>query len=179
MWDFSGGGLTGQCEWSVMAEVDWMGWARRPRAPAVEVGPFQTDARAFLGEVVSVTVDRPLGSRHPRHGYVYPLNYGYVPDTRSADGHETDAYVLGVFEPVAQFVGVCIAIIRRHDDVEDKLIVAPPGRQFSDEQIAALTEFQERYFTVSVIRPSRASGGAETLESDLDSPRPDQEDQRP
>lgn len=32
-----------------------------------------------LPSVVTVTVDRPLGSRHPHHpDIVYPVNYGYV-----------------------------------------------------------------------------------------------------
>ena len=42
------------------------------------------------------------------------------------------------------------AIIRRLDDVEDKLVVAPEGVCFTREQILALTAFQEQYFKVSV-----------------------------
>lgn len=41
-----------------------------------------TLARRFLGLTVMVTIDRPLGSRHPRHGHAYPVNYGYPPGVR-------------------------------------------------------------------------------------------------
>ena len=29
-----------------------------------------------------------MGSRHPKHGFIYPVNYGYVPNTISGDGEE-------------------------------------------------------------------------------------------
>ena len=95
-----------------------------------------------------------MGSKHPEHGYVYPINYGYIPDTKAGDCAEQDAYVLGVFEPVERIEAVCIAVIHRADDVEDKLVVTPEGRQYTDDQIVALTEFQEQYFDSTVIRIS-------------------------
>ena len=63
-----------------------------------------------------------------------------------------DAYILGVFKPLETFTGRCIAVIQRSDDDDDKLIVAPDGKDYSDEQILALTEFQERFFESSVTR---------------------------
>ena len=51
------------------------------------------DAKCFLGRVVRVEIDRPLGSRHPRWGFIYPVNYGFVPDTPAPDGDDLDAYV--------------------------------------------------------------------------------------
>ena len=80
------------------------------------------------------------------------LNYGYLPGVMAADGEELDAYVLGVFEPVEVFDGCCIAVIHRTDDDDDKLVVAPEGVVYTDGQIHALTEFQERFFTSIVIR---------------------------
>ena len=52
-------------------------------------------AEQYLGKDVSIIIDRPLGSKHPKHGFVYRVNYGYVPGTQSADGEELDAYYLG------------------------------------------------------------------------------------
>ncbi len=100
----------------------------------------------FLGKTVTVLIDRPLGSRHPQHGFLYLLNYGCVPGTLAPDGEELDAYVLGVFEPLERFEGRCIAVVQRLDDDDDKLVLAPEGVQYSDEQILALIEFQERFF---------------------------------
>ncbi len=111
-----------------------------------------TRAATLIGRTVTVTIDRPLGSRHPGHGFLYLLNYGFLPGTTAGDGEPLDAYVLGVFEPVTAFTGVVIAVIQRLDDDDDKLIVAAPGRDYSDAQILALTEFQERFFESLVVR---------------------------
>ncbi len=100
----------------------------------------------FLGKTVVIRIDRPLGSRHPQHGFLYMLNYGYVPGVMAPDGEELDAYVLGIFEPLEHFEGRCIAVIHRLDDDDDKLVLAPDRVRYTDEQILALTEFQERFF---------------------------------
>jgi inorganic pyrophosphatase len=109
-------------------------------------------ATEFIGKLVSIHIDRPLGSRHPQHGFFYMLNYGYVPGVIAPDGEEQDVYELGVFEPLEQFEGRCIAIIHRLDDDDDKLVLVPDGMQYTDDQILALTEFQERFFKAVVIR---------------------------
>lgn len=109
-------------------------------------------AVAYLQQTVRVQMDRPLGSRHPQWGFVYPVNYGFVPGTLAPDGEPLDAYVLGVDRPLAVFTGVCIAIIRRFDDDDDKLVVAPPGTALSDEAIWAQTAFQEQYFDSVIVR---------------------------
>ena len=108
----------------------------------------------FLGKRVTVKIDRPLGSKHPEHKDVnYPVNYGFVPGALGHDGEELDVYVLGVSEPVKTFIGRCIAIIHRTDDDDDKLVVVPEGRELSDEQIRALTDFQEKFFESVILRP--------------------------
>ena len=106
----------------------------------------------FLNRTLSVKIDRPLGSRHPTYGFIYPVNYGYVPHTPAPDGDDLDAYVLGVFEPIEEFTGRCIAVVHRLDDDDDKLIVVPDGKQYSDEQIQALVEFQECFFKSIIVR---------------------------
>ena len=113
-----------------------------------------TNSKDFLDKLVDVVIDRPLGSRHsekyPNH--IYPVNYGYVPNTISGDNEELDCYILGVFEPLETFKGKCIAIIHRTNDNDDKLIVVPEGRNYSNREIRALTEFQERFFESEIIR---------------------------
>lgn len=102
----------------------------------------------WLGKQVKAKIDRPLGSHHPTHRHIfYPLNYGFIPGTIAPDGEGIDAYVLGVFEPLEWFEGICIAIIHRLDDDDDKLVLVPQGKNYSDDQILALTEFQERFFS--------------------------------
>lgn len=113
-----------------------------------------TNSKDFLDKIVDVIIDKPLGSRHsekyPNH--IYPVNYGYVPNTISGDNEELDCYILGVFEPLETFQGKCIAIIHRTNDNDDKLIVVPEGRNYSNTEIRALTEFQERFFESEIIR---------------------------
>ena len=89
----------------------------------------------YLNKTVEVKMDRPMGSKHPKKGFIYPVNYGYIPNTVSGDGEELDAYVLGVHEPLDTFTGKVIAIIHRLNDDDDKLVVVPDGKMYSDEQI--------------------------------------------
>lgn len=105
-------------------------------------------ARGLLGQVVTVLVDRPVGYSHGN--IVYPINYGYVPDIIAGDGEEQDAYILGVNGPLESFTGRVVGVIRRHNDCEDKLAVAPEGQAYSREEIAAATHFQEQYFTSTI-----------------------------
>ena len=105
----------------------------------------------MLGKTVTVTVDRPIGACHPvYHDMIYPINYGYVAGVMAPDGEEQDAYILGVDEPVGRFTGEVIAVIHRLNDIEDKLVVAPSGAEFSLEEILAQTAFQEKYFEITV-----------------------------
>lgn len=110
------------------------------------------NSKEFIGQTVTVEMDRPLGTRHPKHGFMYCVNYGFIPGTVSGDGEELDAYLLGVFEPVQNYIGKCIAVIHRINDDDDKLVVVPEGKEYTNEQIRALTEFQERYFESQIIR---------------------------
>ena len=109
----------------------------------------------FLNKTLKVTIDRPLGSKHPRHGFIYPVNYGYVPNTISGDGEELDCYILGIYEPIETFKGKCIAIIHRLNDNDDKLIIVPENKSFSNNEIRVLTDFQEQYFESEILRSSK------------------------
>lgn len=100
---------------------------------------------------VTVKIDRPLGSYHPKHkDLYYPVNYGYVEGVIAGDDEEQDAYVLGVNEPLESFTGELIAIIHRLDDVEDKWVVAPKDKQFTTEEIKEQVSFQEQYFKTEI-----------------------------
>lgn len=106
----------------------------------------------YLGKNVEVIVDRPMGSLHPKHGFIYEVNYGYVPNTKSADGEELDAYYLGTDKSLEKADGVCIAVIHRTNDADDKLVVVPDGTNLTDEEIEKLVEFQEKWFKHKILR---------------------------
>lgn len=110
-------------------------------------------ATAFLGKTVAIKIDRPIGIKHPRHGFIYEVNYGFVPDTKAPDGEEIDAYVLGTDKPLNEFIGKCIAIIHRLNDNDDKLVVVPENfTEISDEEISKAINFQEKWFDSVVVR---------------------------
>ena len=105
----------------------------------------------MIGKIVQVTIDRPLGTYHPKYkDLLYPVNYGYIPGVFAADGEEQDAYVLGVGEPVAEFVGRVVAINHRFDDIEEKWVVAPDGASFTKDEIAREVAFQEQFFHTEI-----------------------------
>lgn len=110
------------------------------------------NSEEYLGKIVKVKMDRPLGTKHPKHGFVYEVNYGYIPNTISGDGEELDAYVLGVHKPLDVFKGEVVAIIHRTNDDDDKLVVMEKGKNYTEEQIRVLTEFQEQWFDSVIIR---------------------------
>ena len=101
---------------------------------------------------VTVTIDRPLGSRHPKYPHlIYPVNYGYVEGIMAPDGEEQDVYVLGVKGAVSSVCATVIAVIHREDDVEEKWVAVPDGRTYTRDEIEAEVSFQEQYFTHEII----------------------------
>jgi len=111
-------------------------------------------ATDFLNKIVTVNIDRPLHSKHPRHDFVYELNYGFVPNTIAPDGEELDAYIIGPDLPLKKFKGICIAVIHRTNDDDDKLVVVPENMIVTDDEIRSATNFQEQFFKSEIIRAS-------------------------
>jgi len=116
--------------------------------------PEQREAliRRYLGQTVTVTVDRPVGFHHVTKGIHlhYHINYGFLPGVTGGDGEEQDVYILGIAEPLTTFTGRIIGAVRRSDDNEDKLVAAPEGMVFTAEQIAKEIHFVEQYFDSTV-----------------------------
>lgn len=112
----------------------------------------QRESYKYIGNTVKVKIDRPLNSKHPKHGFVYSVNYGFVPNTISGDGEELDCYVLGINKKLESFEGKCIAVIHRTNDNDDKLIIVEEGKNYTDEEIREFTNFQEQYFESEIIR---------------------------
>lgn len=103
--------------------------------------------KSYLGKTVSIKIDRPIGSIHPKHpDLIYPINYGYIPNVIGGDGEELDVYLLGVDVPVKEYTAKIIAIVHRHNDTEDKLIGVPKGQNFNKKEIASAVHFQEQYY---------------------------------
>lgn len=105
-----------------------------------------------MSRLITVTVDRPLGSRHPEYNdMVYPVNYGYVEGIAAPDGEEQDAYIIGADVPLKSFSGRLTAIVRRADDVEEKWVICPEGMCFCRDEIEDMIRFQEQYYDSEII----------------------------
>ena len=106
----------------------------------------------YLGKVVDIEIDRPIGYVHKKKNYdlVYPINYGYIPGVLGGDDEELDVYLMGVDKPVEKCACRIIGIVYRRNDVEDKLIAAPVDMRFTAEEIAAAIHFQEQYYDTFV-----------------------------
>lgn len=109
-------------------------------------------AKELLNKTVKIKIDRALGSKHPKWGFVYDVNYGYVEGIMAPDGEELDAYLLNVDKPVEEFEGVVVAIVHRTDNDDDKLVVVPEGEKVTDEEIEKAVEFQENFFKHEIVR---------------------------
>jgi inorganic pyrophosphatase len=96
----------------------------------------------YLEKILDIKINKPCGTKHPENGYIYPVNYGYVKNKLNEEDKNLDCYILGEFIPLQEFTGKCIAVIHNLNE-EDKLVVAKEGKVYDDNQIRALTEFQQ------------------------------------
>lgn len=112
----------------------------------------KAQVRSYLGKTVTVGIDRPIGYVHHKKAYDlhYPINYGYIPGVLGGDGEELDVYVLGIDVPVESCTVRVIGIAHRENDVEDKLVAAPEGMEYTEKQIAEAIRFQEQYYDTHI-----------------------------
>lgn len=108
--------------------------------------------KPYLGKMLTIKIDRPVGHIHKKGNYslTYPINYGYVPGVFGGDGEELDVYLLGVDIPVTEYTGIIIGIVYRENDIEDKLIMAPEGVEFTKNEIDKQIHFQEQYYKTEI-----------------------------
>lgn len=122
----------------------------------------KAQVKSYLGKTVKIEIDRPIGYLHKKENYTltYPINYGYIPGVLGGDGEELDVYLLGVNEPVDKYTAKIIGIAHRENDVEDKLIAAPEGMFFYQNEIADAIHFQEQYYKTKIEAICEKSAGA-------------------
>ena len=101
----------------------------------------------YLGKHVNLKIDRPLGSKHPKYNFIYPLNYGDVSKTIEMMEKNQMCIYQEFFEVVDEYKqGKVLSYIHRINDNADKLIVVSDNCNYMNNQIRALIEFQERFF---------------------------------
>ena len=106
--------------------------------------------KKYLGKKVKIIIDQPYGSYYK--GIKYELNYGYVPNTIAPDGEGLDAYYLSSKKPLQEAEGICIAIIHRQKDDDDKLVLVAEGVKFTNEEIEKAVAFRESLFEHIIVK---------------------------
>jgi inorganic pyrophosphatase len=103
----------------------------------------------------SLVIDRPMGSTHPRYPQViYPLNYGYLENTRASDGGGIDVWV-GSLNTVMDeeerktLTGILCTFDRLKRDAEIKLLIA-----CSAEDIQIIRDFHKEMHTLYIPNPA-------------------------
>lgn len=107
------------------------------------------ELESLIGKKVHVYIDRPINYNHD--GIIYLQNYGYIKDIKAADGEYQDAYVIGINEALEEFDGKVIAVIKRKNDIEDKIVVCEENKTYSVEEIEKFVSFQEKFFKHKII----------------------------
>ena len=110
---------------------------------------------AHLAVSHSIVIDRPKGSQHPRYPEVtYPLDYGYLEGTTSADGDGTDVW-LGSLNTIDQtLTGILCTFDTLKHDVEIKLLIG-----CNEEDIQVIRDFHKEMYILYIPNP--------TVEDDL------------
>lgn len=78
-----------------------------------------------LGTLVATSeliIDRPCGSAHPRYAdFIYPLDYGYLKHTSSADKDGIDIWIGSLPEKTVVAIIVSLDLLKR--DSETKILL--------------------------------------------------------
>lgn len=139
------------CKWMTVSEIRKL-YEEKKLVPTLDyffcaIEADEMDYSHIIGKIVKGTVDRPLGTAHPRNPrMIYPINYGYVDGVFAGDGAEQDVYLFGTDKALKNFEGKVIAVWHRFDDVEDKWIVSLSGEDIAEEKILGDISFQEQFF---------------------------------
>jgi len=77
----------------------------------------------LLVNTSKIVVDRPKGSKHPNYpDFVYPLDYGFLENTKASDGKEVDVW-MGSQDIPTTITGIICTIDMTKRDVETKILI--------------------------------------------------------
>ena len=88
-----------------------------------------------------IHIDRPKGTTHPRYpSFFYPLDYGYLEDTRSPDGNGIDVWVGSLPDQKVTALICTVDMLKR--DSEIKLLLGCTPQQAQEILGVHNTDFQ-------------------------------------
>ena len=112
---------------------------------------MNTEFWSVLEELVAgseIIIDRPKGTAHPRFSsFIYPVDYGYLKDTKSMDGAGIDVW-LGS-DDRKQIDAVMCIVDRMKKDSEIKILI---GCTEEEKQLVYQTHNESPYMKGLLIR---------------------------
>jgi inorganic pyrophosphatase len=98
-----------------------------------------------------IKIDRPKGSRHPKHpSLVYPLDYDFLEETSSGDGRGIDVWIGSLAE--REVTGIVCTVDQGKRDAEVKILLGCTREE--TEQILAVHN-RGAHSAILVERPSK------------------------
>ena len=108
---------------------------------------------ANLTATNSIVIDRPKGSPHPCYPKViYPLDYGYLAGTRSADGDGTDVWLGSLNTIDRMLTGILCTFDTLKRDTEIKLLIG-----CTEEDVQIIKDFHREMYTLHIPNPMVAT----------------------
>lgn len=104
--------------------------------------------RSYLGSIVEIHMNQPPRSIHSENDCdsVCLVNCGYICGEDGEEEERFDVYLLGVDNPPELYTAKIIGIIHREHYVKDKLIAAPLGINFSEEELERYIGFNRKFY---------------------------------
>jgi len=94
-----------------------------------------------------IIIDRPKGNRHPRcPEYIYPLDYGYLENTKASDGDGIDVWI-GSHESKT-LTGILCTFDNIKRDAEIKLLIG-----CTNEDVQIIRNFHHQMLTLFIPNP--------------------------
>ncbi len=108
---------------------------------------------AELAATNSIIIDRPKESPHPRYPEViYPLDYGYLEGTTSADGDGTDVWLGSLNTIDKMLTGILCTFDTLKRDIEIKLLIG-----CTEENMQIIQDFHQQMHTPYIPNPMVAT----------------------
>ena len=95
----------------------------------------------MLGKYVRVRVEIPMGSHDDKTGTVYRLNYGSVESGLDPRSPVKGAYIMGVTDPVRNFEGRVVAVIKLPERQGIYIVVSPKSKKYIVNDIKQAVSF--------------------------------------
>jgi inorganic pyrophosphatase len=108
---------------------------------------------AHLAANNAIIIDRPKASPHPRYPEViYPLDYGYLEGTISADGNGTDVWLGSLNTMDKMLTGILCTFDTLKRDAEIKLLIG-----CTKEDVQIIQDFHREMYTLYIPNPMLAT----------------------